>query len=364
MQRAASNSELSNDVPPIVHEVLHAPGQPLDLVTRAFMESRFGHDFSNVRVHTGPQPAESARAVHACAYTVGQNVVFGEGQYAPENEAGKRLLAHELTHVVQQGSGPVKVQTRLEIGDVDSSLEREADRAAAAIFTGTEVAPQLSSGLQISRQATACGPDEFTFGEIRQWAIKHLNKPYDGSAPSGLDDAKESIGLACARNSNPKNCNCKDGSTATAKGDQDAWTNIQNATGGKDLTGGGNFMCVGHQRCGFVHTCADIKSGKRVARTTNLAPSGKATINGHTIFFYDDPRNGVCPPKPKKKPKVKSKPKQKPKAKSGSNSAGTNPDSEFFLADMDEGSDGDFQETDEPSNAEFGDESEQEDATV
>ena len=72
-----------NHAPSIIHDVLRAPGQPLDATTRAFMEPRFGHDFSRVRVHSDAKAAESARAVNALAYTVGQDVVFGVGQYAP-----------------------------------------------------------------------------------------------------------------------------------------------------------------------------------------------------------------------------------------------------------------------------------------
>ena len=96
------NHSSGHGVPPIVHEVLRSPGQPLDVATRAFMEPRFGHDFSGVRVHTDAKAAESARAVNALAYTVGRNVVFGAGQYLPQTNAGQRLLAHELTHTVQQ----------------------------------------------------------------------------------------------------------------------------------------------------------------------------------------------------------------------------------------------------------------------
>ena len=97
--------------PPSVHATLRAPGQPLDGGARAFMESRFGHDFGGVRVHTDSSAAASARAVGAQAYTVGQNVVFGEGRYAPGTAAGKTLIAHELAHVVQQqGAVPTSVQ--------------------------------------------------------------------------------------------------------------------------------------------------------------------------------------------------------------------------------------------------------------
>src|SRR5712691_7865406 len=104
--RFSFNSRRS-EVPPIVQEVLHSPGQPLDASTRALMEPRFGHDFSRVRVHTDAQAAESARAVDAQAYTVGRSVVFGAGQYAPKSNAGQQLIAHELTHVLQQSKGAV-----------------------------------------------------------------------------------------------------------------------------------------------------------------------------------------------------------------------------------------------------------------
>src|SRR5262249_18996496 len=78
-------------------------GRPLDPATRVFMETRLGRDFSRVRVHTDSRAAESAQAINALAYTFGNNVVFKEGQYAPETENGKRILAHELAHVAQQG---------------------------------------------------------------------------------------------------------------------------------------------------------------------------------------------------------------------------------------------------------------------
>jgi Domain of unknown function (DUF4157)/Lysine-specific metallo-endopeptidase len=82
-----------------------AGGGPLDAVTRAWMEPRFGADFGRVRIHTGTSAATRAANVSAQAYTVGEHVVFGAGQYQPGNEPGRRLLAHELAHVVQQRSG-------------------------------------------------------------------------------------------------------------------------------------------------------------------------------------------------------------------------------------------------------------------
>jgi hypothetical protein len=93
----------SDDAPSMVHDVLTLPGQPLDKQTQVFFEQRFGRDFSNVRLHTNEQASESARAVNARAYTVGSDIVFRGAQYSPQTPEGKRLLAHELVHVVQQG---------------------------------------------------------------------------------------------------------------------------------------------------------------------------------------------------------------------------------------------------------------------
>lgn len=98
----AASPALPAGVPLIVHEVLRSPGHPLDANTRAFMEPRFGHDFSGVRVHSDTKAAESARAVNALAYTVGRDVMFGAGQYQPATNIGRNLMAHELTHMVQQ----------------------------------------------------------------------------------------------------------------------------------------------------------------------------------------------------------------------------------------------------------------------
>ena len=101
-KRAASGDCEQTTVPPIVHEVLCSPGQPLDLATRVLMEPRFGHAFAKVRVHTHNRAAESAEAVNALAYTVGDNIALGAGQYGPGSSRRQQLLAHELTHVVQQ----------------------------------------------------------------------------------------------------------------------------------------------------------------------------------------------------------------------------------------------------------------------
>ena len=93
---------MTSAVPYIVHEVLSSPGRPLDASSRAYFEPRFGHDLSRVRVHTGAVAEQSAQDVDANAYTVGHDIVFAAGRFAPATHEGKRLIAHELVHVMQQ----------------------------------------------------------------------------------------------------------------------------------------------------------------------------------------------------------------------------------------------------------------------
>jgi len=103
----------SEDVPASVDKVLGSSGRPLDAPVRKDMESRFGHDFSQVRVHLGSLAEQSARDVNAHAYTVGHDIVFSDGQFKPGTREGSLVLAHELTHVVQQGGGESGVLQRL-----------------------------------------------------------------------------------------------------------------------------------------------------------------------------------------------------------------------------------------------------------
>ena len=102
LQRTAAGPVSTPAAPPIVHDVLRQPGTPLDASTRAFFEPRFGHDFGSVRVHADDVAAESALSVNSLAYTVGGDIVFAAGLYAPDNSQGRRLLAHELAHTFQQ----------------------------------------------------------------------------------------------------------------------------------------------------------------------------------------------------------------------------------------------------------------------
>jgi len=131
IQREATEPEVHPAAPSMVREIVNSPGRPLDAATRSSMEPRFGYDLSRVRVHTDEQAAQSARAVHASAYTAGDHVVFGAGQYSPGTSAGQRTMTHELTHVLQQASGPVPgtpVAEGLSVSHPADPFERAAER--------------------------------------------------------------------------------------------------------------------------------------------------------------------------------------------------------------------------------------------
>jgi hypothetical protein len=137
------------------------------------MERRFGQDFSRVRIHTGSQADEYARSVSALAFTVGQDIVFGAGRYAPGTDTGRHLLAHELTHVLQQRSSGHQLQANLAVSRPGDACEREADRVADAVvsgggrvpasFTSPNAAVQRVCGAAAIGTRTECDPRGPTF---------------------------------------------------------------------------------------------------------------------------------------------------------------------------------------------------------
>ena len=143
-------------------------GAPLDESTRAVMQARYGADFSQVRVHQGLAAASSADALHANAYAVGHDIVFGPGRYAPHTREGRRLLAHELAHVVQQSRGGPRPAL-----DPSAPHEQAADRAADAVVGG--------SGTVAVEGATGVG----VAADVKGW----LSEKYQ-SASELVDEAK------------------------------------------------------------------------------------------------------------------------------------------------------------------------------
>lgn len=127
-------------VPDAVHRVLTSAGKPLEETARSFLEARLGQSFRNVRIHTGAEAARSARAVGAAAYTVGDQIVFGEGRYQPDTLPGLQLLAHEITHVAQQG--PVsRTAPPARVAEAGHACESEAQRVTAAVMDGSGARP-------------------------------------------------------------------------------------------------------------------------------------------------------------------------------------------------------------------------------
>lgn len=174
-----------NAAPPIVHDVLSSGGgSPLEAGTRGFMEERFGQDFSGVRVHTGEQAADSARAIDAKAYTSGNNIVFDKGQYDPSSQQGQTLLAHELAHVVQQSgsiqrkenpkpaeappapktSTPAKATTTAEAAAADDDADKNAVK---------EILEKLSFGHYGTAYLKMMDHLQWEKTSMRKWLAEH-----------------------------------------------------------------------------------------------------------------------------------------------------------------------------------------------
>lgn len=159
LRRKATRAVAHSEAPAIVHDVLSASGRPLDTATRAFMEPRFGFDFGRVRVHTGPRAAESANAIEARAYTVNHSIIFGADSYAPHSAEGRRLLAHELAHVVQQGAVD-------PMGSSEPAASESSTSRSAPIIRRVPTTPQTRSE---SRTANLDLPDKGTVDVTRKF---------------------------------------------------------------------------------------------------------------------------------------------------------------------------------------------------
>jgi hypothetical protein len=137
LQRLAGNAAVSRmfdgEEESSVPNVVSSGGRPLPTATRAEMEARLGADFSDVRIHTDAAADESARSMQAHAYTAGSHIAFRDGAFSPTSDAGRTTLAHELTHVMQQRSGPVAgspIGGGITVSDPDDRFERQAAASA------------------------------------------------------------------------------------------------------------------------------------------------------------------------------------------------------------------------------------------
>jgi Domain of unknown function (DUF4157) len=199
-KRLGTPEAAANEAPGLVHKVLLAPGQPLDAVTRAFFEPRFGHDFSHVRIHTDTQAADSAAAVRARAYALGNHIVFGRNML-PETSSGLRLLAHELVHVTQQQAftGQSIGSNAIGMGVPGDAFESEADARAEAAVSVPAIqlatpqarpsVPQLSGAWESCGDPVDCPkrePGEAARNTTPTWSIGELVTPDSGEIVSGF----------------------------------------------------------------------------------------------------------------------------------------------------------------------------------
>jgi hypothetical protein len=159
--------------PPSVHRTLRRAGQPLDASTLSHMESRFRRSFDHVRIHTDPDAASSARDVGALAYTVGPNIVFDSGRYAPGTSAGKRLLAHELTHTIQQSSA----QQLQRAVDFTTSFTNLTLTQGAGATIGATTFQYNDAVFSVDANVTANGDTE---AELKDWDVGILQDELSG----------------------------------------------------------------------------------------------------------------------------------------------------------------------------------------
>lgn len=210
VQRKALPSHRStlSQIPAHVQNVISSGGHPLDHQTRSFFEPRLGYDLSSVRIHTDSIAGQSAQAIHARAYTLNSNIVFGRGEYKPESETGRHLIAHELTHTIQQ-IGHINRQDDMDAG---TSEHRDADIPVAGVpipgdaenpipepriprICGPDITSSLTtmlgtvepwfrglSGFQQSRSCAALGPAGFVWlvNPIMAWDTRELFLPNTG----------------------------------------------------------------------------------------------------------------------------------------------------------------------------------------
>jgi hypothetical protein len=216
LQRKAQTGVSPTTAPVAVHNVLRGSGRPLDQNTRGFMESRFGHDFGRVRIFNDEAAATSARAVAANAYTVGDKIVFNSGRYAPESQSGRRLLAHELAHVVQQEGGDAASQTSHLSHDSHGTLQRQAKPGEPTDVELWPVGPEEDThGINLPKvseqtwKQLTYKPGQSLQPEERSTIQAHLQKAgiavgAVGATINGakflLHDTSSSIGAASIRN--------------------------------------------------------------------------------------------------------------------------------------------------------------------
>jgi Domain of unknown function (DUF4157) len=191
----------SSEAPGFVHEVLRAPGRPLDAASRAFFEPRFGRDFSRIELHTDERASISAKTVSARAFTVGGHIVFGAGEWSPTTDRGRWLLAHELAHATQQNSGTIRLQPQAPMPLADP------DALAAEISTLLHT-PDPVAGMRTGEAIQRLQGLDWTqlLSVLRGLRARNASDPpiIQGEAPLLISVAAETVSLEVATRTEPE----------------------------------------------------------------------------------------------------------------------------------------------------------------
>ncbi|WP_431066961.1 eCIS core domain-containing protein [Methylotuvimicrobium sp.] len=294
--------EQTEDVPDILDQVLGCSGSLMDAALRKDMESRFDHDFSQVRVHLGGVAEQSAREVNDQAYTVGRNIVFGAGQFAPQTHTGRRLLAHELSHVVQQtGNSSPKIQRQPEKDQGPSSeIGKALDKND--LFQKLPKAARDKILEEIDK-----APETITKAVLDK--IIDL-APIDSEYKEGLKKAGEAIITAVTGREAPSVSKCDavsgyhEGTSSTYKGMCCRGSIESEMTCcPKDKFAPNNIpvCCKGDE---YVTTDFKCEKASAIDFSTICMPPGKKDALGKCCMPPLDVINGMCvnPPKPKPPP--------------------------------------------------------------
>jgi len=307
-------------VPPLAHQALHRPGQPLDAATRNTMQDHLGHDFSRVRVHADAHAAASAAAMGARAYTVGRDVVFGAGAYAPGTSEGARLLAHELTHVAQQTAVPGQ---RVSYAQAEDEAAQNSRRLAEG-RTGGTVSAFAAGSLQREDKpkATASGertgtkegkdkfsfkadltvplPSDLSFGsvsfldELKLSGSGSVSGEALGTSPASFDELKLQLALTLAK---LELANVKKKEDALRKGKLSFGTTFSG-------TGGPTFSFDPSNVTGSLGTSLTSTFG---ATTPSLIPSSVGTLTFGTSLSGTGSLTQTLGPEATATPKAEAK---------------------------------------------------------
>jgi len=193
IQRFAARPSTGPEAPASVARTLAGPGRPLEPGIRTDMERRFGHDFSRVRVHDGDAAAHSAGDVDARAYTVGNHIVFGAGQFAPAKAEGRRLLAHELTHTIQQGAAAGASAGVVRRVPIDGMGGRGLDGGAVPGRGGGPV-PDRGGGPLPFREATELTECIRIMGDVDYCRHEVLGEPIPQPSVGSIDIVSSAAG--------------------------------------------------------------------------------------------------------------------------------------------------------------------------